>query len=111
MLRLPNLSRHRALWLACTCGYWQGVEAQRCAVAAGALRDAAPPTICRIELVATRIGHYLLTIGKRNSLCYHPSIPGGLEEWVLAHDLRPHSFSNFSPTKLQNSICSLTKFK
>jgi hypothetical protein len=30
----------------------------------------------------------LLTIGKRNSLCYHPSIPGGLEEWVFADELR-----------------------
>jgi hypothetical protein len=67
--------------------------------------------IFSIELVAARIGHYLLTIGKGNSLCYHPSIPAGLEEWVFAHYLRPHSFSFFPPPKLHNTIRSLTKFK
>ena len=77
----------------------------------GAIPELTTLSIFSIELVAARIGHYLLTIGKGNSLCYHPSIPARLEEWVFAHYLRPHSFSFFPPPKLHNTIRSLTKFK
>jgi hypothetical protein len=63
------------------------------------------------KLIAIRVGHYLLTIGKGHSLCYLPPVPACLEESVLANHLRPHLWSFFSPAKLQNDVRSLPEFK